>query len=141
MTRGFAGFPFGLVVLALAACRPAPPSPSGAATPTLSSYLAPEAGVDTAGVRLVPIQTPKGPFKVWTKRFGTNPRIKLLLLHGGPGATHEYFEALERYLGREGIEFVYYDQLGSASSDQPKDDSLWTATRATCSPRAWTLRW
>jgi proline iminopeptidase len=80
-------------------------------------------------VRLVPIQTPRGAFKVWTKRFGTNPRIKLLLLHGGPGATHEYFEALERFLGREGIEFIYYDQLGSAYSDQPKDDSLWTTER------------
>src|SRR5262249_55256818 len=89
---GLAGFP-------IAACGPvAPaPSPSASAAPTLSSYLAPESGVDTAGVRLVPIQTPKGAYKVWTKRFGTNPRIKLLLLHGGPGATHEYFEALERF--------------------------------------------
>jgi proline iminopeptidase len=85
--------------------------------------------VDTAGVRLVPIKTPKGEFKVWTKRFGSHPRIRLLLLHGGPGATHEYFEALERFLGAEGIEFIYYDQLGSAYSDQPKDESLWTTER------------
>jgi len=72
--------------------------------------------VDTAGVRLVPIRTPSGTFRVWTKRFGAHPTIKLLLLHGGPGATHEYFEALERFLGAEGIEFIYYDQLGSANS-------------------------
>jgi proline iminopeptidase len=85
--------------------------------------------VDTAGVRLVPIKTPKGEFKVWTKRFGSHPRIRVLLLHGGPGATHEYFEALERFLGAEGIEFIYYDQLGSAYSDQPKDESLWTTER------------
>jgi proline iminopeptidase len=98
--------------------------------PSLGRYLAPEAtGVDTAGVRLVPIQTPKGTFRVWTKRFGRNPRMKLLLLHGGPGATHEYFEALESFLGAEGIELLYYDQLGSAYSDQPKDESLWTLER------------
>jgi proline iminopeptidase len=80
-------------------------------------------------VRMVPIQTPTGTFKVWTKRIGRNPTIKLLLLHGGPGATHEYFEGLERYLAAGGVEFIYYDQLGSAYSDQPKDDSLWTIER------------
>ncbi len=106
------------------------PTPAAPAGPSLGSYFAPEpSGVDTAGVRLVPIQTPKGTFKVWTKRFGRNPRIKLLLLHGGPGATHEYFEGLESFLAAEGIEFIYYDQLGSAYSDQPTDESLWTTER------------
>lgn len=117
-----------LVFLGACGGPAAPPSP-GPTTPSLASYFAPDAGVDTAGVRLIPIQTPKGPFKVWTKRFGRNPRIKLLLLHGGPAATHEYFEALEGFAGAEGIELVYYDQLGSAWSDQPKDDSLWTVER------------
>ena len=106
------------------------PTPAAPAGPSLGSYFAAEpSGVDSAGVRLVPIQTPKGTFKVWTKRFGRNPRIKLLLLHGGPGATHEYFEGLESFLAAEGIEFIYYDQLGSAYSDQPKDESLWTTER------------
>lgn len=41
------------------------------------------------GVHLIPIQTPKGEFKVWTKRVGHNPTMKVLLLHGGPGMTHE----------------------------------------------------
>ena len=79
-----------------------------AASPSsLATYFATETGpVDTAGVRLIPITTPKGTFNVWTKRFGTNPRIKLLLLHGGPGATHEYFEGLESFLAAEGIEFI-----------------------------------
>ena len=95
----------------------------------LKAYFPAEAGVRTGGIRMVPITTPKGTFKVWTKRFGSNPRIKLLLLHGGPGATHEYFEALEGWLPAEGIEFIYYDQLGSAYSDQPKDESLWTTER------------
>ncbi|HEX4422483.1 MAG TPA: proline iminopeptidase-family hydrolase [Kofleriaceae bacterium] len=78
---------------------------------------------------MIPIHTAKGDFKVWTKRFGNNPRIKLLLLHGGPGATHEYFEALETALAGQGIEFIYYDQLGSVYSDQPTDPSLWTIDR------------
>jgi proline iminopeptidase len=121
-----------LLLLGACARESAPPAPlasPASAAPTLASYFATEAGVDTAGVRLLSIQTPKGPFKVWTKRIGTNPRIKLLLLHGGPGATHEYFEALERFAGAEGIELIYYDQLGSAFSDQPTDDSLWTIER------------
>ena len=39
----------------------------------------------SAGVKMIPIQTASGEFKVWTKRVGNNPRIKVLLLHGGPG--------------------------------------------------------
>ena len=97
--------------------------------PTLRSYFADGAAIREGGVKLIPIKTPKGEFKVWTKHFGNNPRIKLLLLHGGPGFTHEYFEALEGYLPAEGIEFIYYDQLGSAFSDQPKDKDLWTTAR------------
>jgi proline iminopeptidase len=65
------------------------------------------------------VTTPQGTFNVWTKRVGDNARIKLLLLHGGPGATHELFEAFEDYLPAEGVEFYYYDQLGSWFSDQP----------------------
>ena len=118
-----------LSMVLLAAALLAGGSPSKPA-PTLRTYFAPKAAeLQTGGVKLIPIHTPKGTFNVWTKRFGRNPRIKLLLLHGGPGATHEYFEALESWLGAEGIEFIYYDQLGSAYSDQPTDTSLWTIDR------------
>jgi proline iminopeptidase len=78
----------------------------------------------SGGVRMIPIQTPKGTFNVWTKRTGNNPTIKVLLLHGGPGATHEYFEAFDSYFPGASIEYYYYDQLGSAYSDQPDDDAL-----------------
>jgi proline iminopeptidase len=81
------------------------------------------------GVRMIPIHTPKGDFKVWTRRVGNNPRVKVLLLHGGPGATHEYFAAFDSYFPAAGIEYYYYDQLGSAFSDQPKDPDLWTIPR------------
>lgn len=88
-----------------------------------------ESGIKTAGIRMIPIETPVGRFKVWTKRFGNHPRIKVLLLHGGPAFTHEYLECFESYFPKEGFEFYEYDQLGSYYSDQPKDSSLWTTER------------
>jgi proline iminopeptidase len=81
------------------------------------------------GVRMIPVQTPAGTFHVWTKRVGNNPRVKVLLLHGGPGMTHEYLEAFDSYLPAAGFEYYYYDQLGSFYSDQPKDARLWNLAR------------
>ena len=83
----------------------------------------------SGGARLIPVRTPHGDFQVWTKRCGDNPRIKLLLLHGGPGATHEYFEAFDSYLPQAGIEYIYYDQLGSQRSSQPDAPDLWDTAR------------
>lgn len=83
----------------------------------------------SGGVKMIPITTPKGTFRVWTKRVGNNPRIKVLLLHGGPGVTHEYFEAFDSYLPAAGVEYYYYDQLGSFYSDQPKEPDLWDLPR------------
>jgi proline iminopeptidase len=83
----------------------------------------------SGGVRMVPVTTPEGTYRVWTKRIGNNPDLKLLLLHGGPGCTHEYLEACDSYLPAAGIEYYYYDQLGSAYSDQPDEPSLWELDR------------
>ncbi len=85
--------------------------------------------VKTGGIKVITVITPKGNFKVWTKRFGNNPKIKLLLLNGGPGATHEYFECMESFLPAEEIEFIYYDQLGTGNSDNPNDTALWDLPR------------
>ena len=104
-------------------------SPRQESFPLKEYFKASADTVQSGGIKMIPIQTPKGSFHVWTKRFGNNPRIKVLLLHGGPGATHEYFECFESFLPQEGIEFIYYDQLGSAYSDQPKDKDLWTIER------------
>lgn len=108
--------------------EPQPGQPSKAAKAAYLDYSG-RPDVLSGGVRLIPIDTPRGSFKVWTKRIGSNPRIKLLLLHGGPGATHEYFEAFDSYLPAEGIEYYYYDQLGSYYSEQPDmtDDLLATS--------------
>jgi proline iminopeptidase len=83
----------------------------------------------SGGVRMIPVTTPAGDFRVWTKRTGSNPAVKLLLLHGGPGATHEYFLGFDAFLPAAGVEYYYYDQLGSGWSDQPDDPSLWRIDR------------
>jgi proline iminopeptidase len=83
----------------------------------------------SGGVRMVPITTPAATRRVWTKRTGNNPTTKMLLLHGGPGATHEYLLAFDSFLPGAGVEYYYYDQLGSGWSDRPDDPSLWTIER------------
>jgi proline iminopeptidase len=119
-----------VAVLALQACRATPPPASGAAADA-SSYLDYSGRDDvlSGGVRLIPITTAKGTFRVWTKRVGNHPTMKVLLLHGGPGATHEYLEAFDSYFPHAGIEYYYYDQLGSAYSDQPDAPELWEIPR------------
>jgi len=88
-----------------------------------------DSGVQMGGIKMIPIQTPKGSFNVWVKRFGNNPRIKVLLLHGGPAATHQYMEVFESFFPKEGFEFYEYDQLGCGNSDKPADTSLWVLDR------------
>lgn len=127
MKRNFA-FAALLFALLSACAQPAPAPPAAAAA---SSYFD-NAGRDdvlAGGVKMIPITTPKGSFKVWTKRIGSNPRMKVLLLHGGPGMTHEYLEAFDSYFPAAGIEYYYYDQLGSYYSDQPDEPSLWELPR------------
>src|SRR5690554_4451259 len=97
-------------------------------TDVVSSYMDYSNSKDqfTGGISMVPITTSKGTFKVWTKRIGNNPNIKVLLLHGGPGGTHEAFECFDGYFPNEEIEYIYYDQLDSYYSDKPNDSTLWT---------------
>lgn len=64
--------------------------------------------------------------RVWYRRVGSGG-IPLLLLHGGPGAGHDYLEPLEG-LARD-REVIFYDQLGCGRSDQPEDRSLWRIDR------------
>ena len=78
---------------------------------------------------MIPVSTPSGEYRVWTKRVGTNPDLKVLLLHGGPGATSELYECFDAWFPRAGLEYYYYDQLGSFRSDQPGDGSLWHLAR------------
>ncbi len=97
---------------------------SAAAPPTAAKASRPPE-VKTGGIRLIPVD---GQYHVWTKKVGSG-KVKVLTLHGGPGFGHEYFECFEDFLPRHGIEFYYYDQLGSYYSDQPDDTSFWTVDR------------
>ncbi|TGD18395.1 proline iminopeptidase [Levilactobacillus suantsaiihabitans] len=51
----------------------------------------------------------------------------LLLLHGGPGSTHNYFEVFDQLAAQTGRPVVMYDQLGCGRSSMPDDASLWRA--------------
>ena len=77
------------------------------------------------GVRMIPVYWQ---YHVWTKKVGHGP-INLLLLHGGPGLTHEYFKNFGQWLSPDEYTVYYYDQLGSFYSDQPDDPALWTIER------------
>ena len=91
-------------------------SPGGADIHLYEYFNYGDTGVQMAGIKMIPVKTPSGEFKVWTKRFGNNPRIKVLLLHGGPAATHQYMEVFESFFPKEGFEFYEYDQLGCGNS-------------------------
>src|SRR5690348_15961568 len=75
-------------------------------------------------IRMIPVETAAGTFRTWTRRTVNNPALKVLLLHGGPGATHEYLHGFDSWLPGAGVEYYYYDQLGSGWSDAPDDPTL-----------------
>ena len=87
---------YGLFAIILFSCNDQEKTTTAASSTTSNEDLYKE--VQTGGVKVIPIETPKGKFNVWTKSIGNNPKIKLLLLYGGPGATHEYFECFENFL-------------------------------------------
>jgi proline iminopeptidase len=118
-----------LAALPIACSRP--PAPAAPDRPAATGYFDNSGRDDvvSGGVRMIPITTPRGEFRVWTKRVGNNPTIKVLLLHGGPGFTHEYLEAFDSWFPGAGIEYYEYDQLGSAYSDQPDGPDLWEIPR------------
>jgi proline iminopeptidase len=120
------------VVLLLGCARKAPTAEVAPTTDVAPSRYLDYSGRDdvlSGGVKMIPVTTPKGTFKVWTKRVGNNPTTKVLLLHGGPAATHEYLEAFDSYFPAAGIEYYYYDQLGSYYSEQPDAPALWELPR------------
>jgi L-proline amide hydrolase len=66
--------------------------------------------------------------EVWYRIVGDGEepgRLPVLLLHGGPGGTHDYLESLEA-LAATGRRAIFYDQLGCGRSDLPDDPSLYT---------------
>ena len=66
--------------------------------------------------------------RTWYRVVGddqSDGKLPVVLLHGGPGATHDYLEPLEALAETGGRRVVFYDQIGCGKSDLPEDDSLW----------------
>ncbi len=121
----------GVIMSAITACNQGQTATTSGEEISLKSYFttADSNMVQTGGVQTITIETPKGKFNVWTKRIGNNPKMKVLLLSGGPGAANEYMQCFESFLPKEGIEMIYYDQLGCGNSDNPNDTALWDLPR------------
>ncbi|MFP5212372.1 MAG: proline iminopeptidase-family hydrolase [Acidobacteriota bacterium] len=66
--------------------------------------------------------------KVWYRIVGAGARgVPLLVIHGGPGAPHDYLEPLKGLADERPV--IFYDQLGCGNSDRPEDTALWTVER------------
>ena len=65
--------------------------------------------------------------RTWYRCVGESQdgKLPVLVLHGGPGGTHDYLESLELLATAHGRQVVFYDQLGCGKSDLG-DESLWT---------------
>jgi proline iminopeptidase len=110
-----------LTASGLFACK----DPDNSSKPSIAATDAVTYEIKTGGNRMIEID---GKYHVWTKKVG-NGKIKVLLLHGGPGVPHDYMECFEDFLPKEGMEIYYYDQLGCGNSDKPSDTTLWNLPR------------
>ncbi len=65
---------------------------------------------------------------VWYRIAGREKAgVPVLMVHGGPGAPHDYLEPLAALADERPV--VFYDQLGCGNSDRPDDQALWTTAR------------
>lgn len=66
---------------------------------------------------------------IWYEVFGAEKEgVPLVVIHGGPGAPHDYLEGLSALADERPV--LFYDQLGCGKSDRPEARSLWTRERA-----------
>ncbi|MEJ8641978.1 alpha/beta fold hydrolase [Streptomyces sp. MS1.HAVA.3] len=74
-------------------------------------------------------RVPFGEYRTWYRITGTpgGERPAVVVLHGGPGSTHDYLLSLAA-LADEGWPVVHYDQLGSGGSTRLPDRGadFWT---------------
>ena len=75
------------------------------------------------------INIPFGKYHTYCRIVGpASDRPPILLLHGGPGSTHNYFELLDDLATQAGRQLIMYDQLGCGRSSIPDDHpELYTA--------------
>lgn len=65
-------------------------------------------------------------YRTWYRIVGEDRpgRFPLVVLHGGPGATHQYLAPLEE-LARSGRRVIFYDQIGCGRSERPPDPDFY----------------
>jgi proline iminopeptidase len=66
--------------------------------------------------------------KVYWRRFGSGGKTPLLVLHGGPGAAHNYLLSMKTLANERPV--IFYDQLGCGKADAPADESVYTIQRS-----------
>ncbi|MBU1009838.1 MAG: proline iminopeptidase-family hydrolase [Bacteroidetes bacterium] len=65
---------------------------------------------------------------IWYKVVGAEKQgVPLIVIHGGPGASHDYLLPLEKLADSRPV--VFYDQLGCGFSERPDVPALWEAGR------------
>ena len=63
--------------------------------------------------------------KLWYRINGSGSDTPILVLHGGPGAAHNYLDSLVD-LASSSRPVIFYDQMGCGNSDRPDDPDKWT---------------
>jgi proline iminopeptidase len=71
-------------------------------------------------------QVPGG--RVWWRKVGSGPKTPIVLLHGGPGAGHNYLLPLAALADERPV--ILFDQLGCGKSDSPPDEKIYTVQRS-----------
>jgi proline-specific peptidase len=61
---------------------------------------------------------------IYYRIVGDADAVPLLVIHGGPGMSHDYLRDLDALADERSV--VYYDQLGCGRSGRPDDEALWT---------------
>jgi pimeloyl-ACP methyl ester carboxylesterase len=67
-------------------------------------------------------------YKTWYRIISDQEepgKLPLICLHGGPGATHDYFGSLDAFTAT-GRRVILYDQLGWGNSDHINNPSMWS---------------
>ena len=61
-------------------------------------------------------------YETYYRIVGTkSSKAPLVLLHGGPGSSHNYFEVLDELAAKNQRQIIMYDQLGCGNSSIPDD--------------------
>lgn len=69
---------------------------------------------------------PFGQYRTYYRIVGQpSPKAPLLLLHGGPGSTHNYFETMDPMAEKTGRQIIMYDQIGCGKSSIPDEPAIY----------------